>query len=63
MDGFEKLFHLFQKHYYGDLILAVVEIVAITTGLIYARRDSIGRVLIAYITLDLAVLLAGWWIL
>ena len=63
MDGFEKLFHLFQKHYYGDLILAVVEVVAITVGLIYARRDSVARVLIAYIFLDLVVLLTGWWIL
>jgi hypothetical protein len=63
MEGFEKLLDLFQKHYYGDFVLAMVEIIAIIAGLMYARKDPIGKVLIGYIILDLLVLLGGWWIL
>jgi hypothetical protein len=58
MSYFEKLIQLLEQKYYGDLIMAFFELLAIISGLLFARKDKIGIAFLVYLIFDFSVLLA-----
>lgn len=61
--SFEKLISFLEERYYGDLIMAFFELIAIITGLILVRKDKTGIFFIAYLIFDFSILLIDYFIL
>jgi hypothetical protein len=56
-----KLMHHFQRTYYTEPILMLVEFSALISGLVYARKNQLGRFFIFYIIVDLIILISYWF--
>ncbi|MDP4260920.1 MAG: hypothetical protein Q8941_00200 [Bacteroidota bacterium] len=63
MDRFEKMIKLLDSRYYSDLIVAVFELIAIITGLIYARKDKTSVFFLAYLIFDFLIIIVDYGIL
>ncbi len=53
---FSRLIDQFQNTYYTELLMLFAELTALIIGLLYVRKDKIGRFFIAYIAFDLSIL-------
>lgn len=62
MNLWEEILKVSGKRYYGDLLMGVFELFAIIIGLVYARKDKMGRLFIGYLTFDFLVLIGGYYI-
>jgi hypothetical protein len=62
MHWFERLIEEFEKRYYGDLIMAFFEVIAIITGLLYVRKDKSGVFFLIYLIFDFSVLFSYYYI-
>ena len=57
MSHFEKLIDHFQRYYYSQLLMFVVELIALVIAILYVRKDKIGRFFIFYIGFDFCILI------
>ena len=57
MSDFEKLIQFLGQIYYGDMIMAFFELIAIITGLIFLRKDKPWLFFITYLILDFLIFL------
>jgi hypothetical protein len=62
MSGFEKLIELLDDRYYGDLIMAIFELIAIIVGLLHVRKDKIAIFFLGYLIFDLLILIWGYYL-
>ena len=58
---FTRRIQLFQKYYYTDLVMLLVELTALIIGILYVRKDKIGRYFIFYIAFDFFILLIDFY--
>lgn len=58
---FSRLLLKWKDNYYSELFMLIAEISALVLGIIYARKQKVGRLFIFYIAFDLIILLIGWY--
>lgn len=52
----------FTEKFFTPPILAITELIAIIIGLKYCRKDKFAKFFIAFISFDLVILIADWWL-
>lgn len=62
MPHLENLLERFQREYYTNLLLCFVEVAALIAGVVFARKYKIGRYFIFYISFELSILLADFYL-
>jgi len=62
MTGFEKLIRSLERHYYGNLLMAVFELIAIITCLSLIRKDKMAGFFLLYLLFDFCLLLSAVYV-
>lgn len=63
MDGLEKIFIEAKRGYYSELVLWVVELITIIIGIVFVRRQLIGKLFLFYLIFDFVLLNIGFYLL
>jgi hypothetical protein len=58
---FSRFIEHFQNNYYSELLMFIVELVALIISLLFVRNDKIGRLFIFYIAFDFCILLINFY--
>lgn len=57
MNGFDKLINFFENKNYGDLVMPFFELIAIISGLLFARKDKSAIFFLGYLIFDFIIAL------
>lgn len=60
---FSRIIEKFQRYYYSEFLMFIAELAALIIGLLYVRKDKIGRFFLAYIAFELSILLTDFYFL
>lgn len=63
MDGWEKMWNSFERRYYAEPLLWIVELIAILVGLLAVSKQRIGIYFIVYIISDFLIFSLGFYLL
>lgn len=63
MDGWERLWKGFERRYFAEPLLQLVELAAIVIGLILVRNQKMGRLFIFYIAFDFSISIIDTYLL